>query len=180
MTPWPVFKALNDIFHFVADMAAEEGSAKCSVYVSREINTLTEDWSDWADEGEYVFMNPPYGKPTKDNPGVEAFVRKAWVESWRTGVNAVLLLHAKTDTQWWHKYCWKADEIWEVEGRISFINPDTGKPGRTGSTTGQAIVIFRRDRRYQGFRDGPTRKRVDRGMNELRDHLRLRDHPQSK
>ena len=176
MTPDETFKALDSVFHFVADMAADAQSAKCAAFITPELDALVEPWGDWAAPGEYVYINPPYGPPKRTtashpgNPGVGAFVRRAYEEAMATGINVVMLLHAKTDTSWWHEYCWRADEIWEVSGRISFVHPETGRPGKGGPGMGQAVVIFRRDRQFP-LVEGPQRFRVDRKMNQLIDHV---------
>jgi len=168
-TPNDVFDALNKVFYFVADMAAEEGNAKCPIFISKEINALTEDWTHWADPGEAVFLNPPYGLPQKPNPKtgfpgnpcVGAFLKKAYLES-RKGITVVCLIHAKTDTKFWTNWVGRAAEKWMIEGRIRFLDPETGLPARAGPTYGQAVVVFR-----PGYEGPPREIRVNRKMEQI-------------
>ena len=169
-TPWPEYNALDAIFHFVVDLAADEENAKHEVHITEEINCLTEDWTHWMDPGEAGFLNPPYGQEVKPKPekgvignvGVSAFLCKSFYEV-QKGITVVVLVHAKTETQWWIDWAERSTEQWFVKGRIPFIDPLTGKPGRGGPSVGQAILIYDEN----SGKAPPVRKWVNRKMQEV-------------
>ena len=49
----------------------------------------------------------------------------------------------RTDTQWWHEYCMKADTVRFIRGRLKFEGSDNSAPFPS------AIVIFGQYPRYQ-------------------------------
>jgi len=77
-------------------------------------NGLTENW----DTEKLVFVNPPYSslKTTKKHLG---WIEKAFQQSQR-GCTVVLLIPARTDTQWFHDFCLPFGEIEWIRGRIKF------------------------------------------------------------
>ena len=156
-TPWYLYKWLDKKFHFELDPASSDENHKCDIWFTKEEDGLNRDWAMVADS---VFLNPGYGNPEypcKSNckkkrcvergyhnsvyiPGIKDWVRKAFTEAER-GILVTCLLPARTDTRaWWHKYCMKANEIWFIEGRVHFENPDTKK--ETPAPFPSAIVIF--------------------------------------
>lgn len=64
--------------------------------------------------GYTVFCNPPYGKQ------LAKWVRKAYEESRKPNTTIVLLIPARTDTQWFHDYIYGTAEIRFIKGRIKF------------------------------------------------------------
>ena len=74
-------------------------------------------------------MNPPYGKD------IGKWMEKAYNES-LNGVIVVCLIPARTDTKYWHNYCFKASEIRFIKGRLRFGNSNNSAPFPS------AIVIF--------------------------------------
>ena len=76
-------------------------------------------------------MNPPYGRAIKH------WVEKAYTESKR-GATVVCLIPARTDTAYWHDYCFKG-EVRFLRGRLSFSNKGT-------APFPSAVVIFRGDK----------------------------------
>lgn len=52
------------------------------------------------DRYDTIFINPPYSKKTKNHPGVEGFIRKAWEDSKHFRV--VMLLKADMSTDWFN------------------------------------------------------------------------------
>ena len=89
-------------------------------------NSLSQDWS-----GNRVFLNPPYGRALKD------WVKKAYEEGQKDNTMVVMLIPARTDTQYWHDYVMKADEIRFVRGRIKFGDETNSAPFPS------AVVVFR-------------------------------------
>ncbi len=123
-TPQYVFNALNDEFHFELDVCATFENRKCGVYFNKDDNGLTMEWAGTC------WMNPPYGKQ------IYAWMQKAYEESQR-GATVVCLVHARTDTRWWHDWAMKASEIRFVRGRLRFGD------GKQGAPFPSCIVIFK-------------------------------------
>lgn len=69
-----------------------------------------------------VWLNPPYGKHTKD-----------WLAKMHSHRNGIALVFARTDCAWFHNYCAKADAILFLSGRIRFVDglqiTSSGGPG---------------------------------------------------
>ena len=72
-----------------------------------------------------MFCNPPYGR------NIGKWVRKAWVEA-RKGLTVVLLIPARTDTEYYHSYIYgrKNAEIRFVRGRLYFKDEEGNTQGR--------------------------------------------------
>lgn len=125
-TPKDLFDKLDKEFQFTLDPCCTELSALCKKFYTVLDNGLEQDWS-----GDTVFMNPPYGREIKD------WVKKAYIESKR-GATVVCLIPARTDTAYWHDYCFKG-EVRFLRGRLSFSNKGT-------APFPSAVVIFRGDK----------------------------------
>lgn len=87
----------------------------CDRFISAEDNSLSEQWA-WR---RRVWVNPPYGN------GIGNWVEKAYRSAIVIGdreycEHVVMLLPARTDTQWFHDYCLKASEIRFLRGRLCF------------------------------------------------------------
>ena len=119
-TPQDFFDELDAEFHFDLDVAAIPENAKCKRFFTKEDDGLKQEWTGT------VWCNPPYGRK------VGEWVKKA-AESKAT---TVMLLHARTDTKWFHEYCLPKAEIRFVKGRLSF-----GGKGRAPFPS--MLVIFR-------------------------------------
>jgi phage N-6-adenine-methyltransferase len=128
-TPQDFFAKLNHEFRFTLDPCASPQNAKCRRFFTKKQNGLVRDWS-----GERVFLNPPYGYL------IGYWLRKAREESVK-GALVVCLVHARTDTRWWHENVQNiADEVRFVKGRLKFESP-TGK--RSSAPFPSAVVIYR-------------------------------------
>lgn len=114
-TPQDFFDKLNNEFHFALDAAATEKSAKCNKFYTTQTDGLIMPWS--VGVGESVFCNPPYGRT------LGLWVRKAYKES-RNGTIIVLLIPARTDTQYFHDYVYGKAEIRFLRGRLRFEDED--------------------------------------------------------
>lgn len=130
-TPQEFFDKLDAEFHFELDPCATSANAKCRVYYTKETDGLSKDWARY--EGA-VFVNPPYGRE------IGEWVRKAYKEAREYRATVVMLLPARTDTRWWHRWVMKAYEIRFVQGRLYFTDSD-GKTGRAPFPS--AVVVFR-------------------------------------
>ena len=126
-TPQDLFDRLNEEFHFNLDPCATYDNAKCAKYFTPEVDGLSQDWG-----GYTVFCNPPYGKVIGD------WVLKCYLEAHKPNTTVVMLLPARTDTIWFHRYIYtQADEIRFLKGRIRFGNATSSAPFPS------MIVIFR-------------------------------------
>lgn len=104
-TPQVLFDSLNAEFGpFDLDPCCVPETAKCPRYFTPDEDGLAQTW-----EGR-VFVNPPYGRE------IGKWVRKAWEEAQR-GAMVVLLIPARTDTAYWHDYCFRG-EVRFLRGRI--------------------------------------------------------------
>ena len=133
-TPQNLFDYLDKQFKFTLDAAATAENAKCEQFYTKEQDGLLQDWTG------NVWLNPPYGTQ------IEHWMRKAHDSAntgpafkWRppTASVVVALVHARTDTQWWHHWVNKASEVWFIEGRLKFDG------GASSATFPSVLVIFR-------------------------------------
>lgn len=124
-TPQAFFDQLNSEFNFTLDPSSTKENAKCKKFYTEEDDGLVKSW-----DNEVVFCNPPYGRGLKD------WVKKA-SES-RGGV-VVLLVPARTDTQYFHNYIYKKKgvEIRFLKGRLKFGDSKNSAPFPS------MVVIFR-------------------------------------
>ena len=117
-TPQSFFNELNNEFHFTLDPCADEYNHKCERYFTKEQNGLSQSWKD-----EIVFCNPPYGR------GIGKWVEKCFLEVEENDCKcAVMLIPARTDTQWFHKYIYKNAEIRFIKGRLKFGSSKNAAP----------------------------------------------------
>lgn len=117
-TPQPFFDRLNKEFHFTLDPCASHENHKCDKYYTTEDDGLSKSWV-----GETVFMNPPYGRVIKD------WVKKAYYSGIKENTVVVGLLPARTDTTWFHNYCYLPNvEIRFLRGRLKFSNSKNSAP----------------------------------------------------
>lgn len=124
-TPDSVYLPLHKEFDFTLDAAASETNAKCKRFFTEQQNALKQDW------GKHrVWLNPPYGRI------IAAFMKKA-SEAAAQGALVVLLVPARTDTKWFHRYVNGKAEVRLMEGRITFIGAKAPAPFPT------MLVIFR-------------------------------------
>jgi site-specific DNA-methyltransferase (adenine-specific) len=122
-TPNDFYEELNKEFNFTLDPCCTKENAKCSKYFTKEDDGLEQDWSK-----DIVFMNPPYAREIK------YWVKKAYEESLK-GATVVCLIPARTDTSYWHDYCFKGD-VRFLRGRLKFSN-------KGSAPFPSAVVIFK-------------------------------------
>lgn len=107
-TPADFFTALDDEFGFTLDPCATPHNAKCRRYYTKADNGLVQDWG-----RHTVFCNPPYGRHIGD------WVKKCFLAS-KAGATVVLLVHARTDTRFFHNWMYGKAELRFVRGRLKF------------------------------------------------------------
>lgn len=127
-TPRQLFQMLDREFTFYLDVCSSGGNRTGTpTWYSYPQDALQLPWNRGFGN---VWVNPPYGRETVE------WVKKALVESAPNCV-VVMLLPARTDTIWFHKYCLKG-EIRFLQGRLCFDdNPRKRAPFPS------MIVIFR-------------------------------------
>ena len=135
-TPPAVFAALNAEFNFKVDVAASRHNALCDIHISDEENALTRDWtpdnSGWA--GCYVWCNPPYSD-------IGPWVKKA-AEQAAKGIGTVMLVMMDQSVGWFKDAFQTCQEVrLIIGGRLSFIEPTTGKPA-AGNNKGSMFLIW--------------------------------------
>lgn len=117
------FDKLNAEFNFTLDPCADLENHKCKKYFTKEMDGLKQSW-----DGERVFCNPPYGRKIKD------WVKKSCESNAEC---VVMLIPARTDTQYFHEYIYGKAEIRFVKGRLKFGNSKNAAPFPS------MVVIFR-------------------------------------
>lgn len=126
-TPQDFFDKLNEEFNFTLDPCADDFNHKCEKYYTKEQDGLAQDWS-----GESVFCNPPYGRD------ISKWVRKCFEEVYNGKCKlAVMLIHARTDTKWFHDYIYHRAEVRFVRGRLKFGGSKENAPFPS------MVVVFR-------------------------------------
>ena len=123
-TPQATFDALNREFSFTLDPCASATNYKCPRYFTKADNGLVQDWGTSS-----VFCNPPYGR------GIADWMAKA-DEASRLGATVVMLVPARTDTRWFHKFA-ITREVRFLQGRLKFGNATHAAP------FGCILVVFR-------------------------------------
>lgn len=149
-TPEYIFDWLNEEFHFDLDVCANELNHKCNWWFGYNKNLFIDGlkviWMGGSaahNNGIIVgqefdklicWMNPPYSDPYP-------WVKKAYEES-QKGCTVVCLLPADTSTKWFHEYVLNKAEVRFVQGRIKFVDPETGKDTDNAPKFGSIIAIY--------------------------------------
>ncbi len=94
--------------HPTLDVCATIQNTKFPKYHTIHEDALTVQWT------EDFFMNPPYSEITP-------WMKKAYEEHKKHNVTALILVFAKTDVNWWHKYVENKAEVHFQRGRIRFL-----------------------------------------------------------
>ena len=116
-TPTDFFTKLNNEFNFTLDPCADEINHKCEKYYTKETNGLLQSW-----KGERVFCNPPYGRE------IFKWAEKCYYEYMHGAQIIVLLVPARTDTKWFHKYVYEKAELRFIKGRLKFGDSKNSAP----------------------------------------------------
>lgn len=114
-TPQDFFGRLDAEFHFTLDACALPENAKCPRYYTPDQDGLSKPWAGT------VWCNPPYGRQ------IGRWVEKA-AQSASEGATVVMLLPARTDTKWFHRYIYGKAEIRFVAGRLKFGGSKNSAP----------------------------------------------------
>lgn len=124
-TPADFFAVLDDEFGFSLDPCATRLNAKCRRYYTKTDNGLVQDW-----QQHTVFCNPPYGRD------IGEWAKKCFLAA-RAGATVVLLVHARTDTRFFHDWIYGKAELRFVRGRLKFGD------GRQSAPFPSLVSIYR-------------------------------------
>lgn len=118
-TPKELFNALDNEFDFDTDLAAAEDNKLCTNRFTEKEDAMLQEWHG------VCYLNPPFGD--KKYP-LKKWIEKAYNESKRNGTTIVMLIPARTNTNWWHEYVMKSKEVRFIKGRPKFIGNIHGLP----------------------------------------------------
>lgn len=133
-TPKHIFNQLNSIFNFTLDAAASDENHLCPIYFKESIfGGLARSW--WKHR---VFVNPPFSEKAD-------WMEKAHNEVLYGDCPLVVMILPSLcmDTVAFHKFVQDKFHYEVLEGRISFIDPETGK-AKSGNNSGTVIVYFKK------------------------------------
>jgi site-specific DNA-methyltransferase (adenine-specific) len=109
-TPLDFYQGLDSIYHFTLDPCSTSDNAKCKKFFTAKENGLEQSW-----KGETVFINPPYSN-------ISDWAKKCNYEYIRNNATTVMLIPARTDTDYFHLYCMEATSYGFVHHRLCFEN----------------------------------------------------------
>ncbi len=132
-TPQWLVNWLDAQYDFACDAAASHDNALFDTYYTA-VNSAFDN--DWRLPGGDVFCNPPFSAGMK-----EKFLAKAF-EEMRRGVTSVFVIPADPSNKCWLDHIFgKATKITIINGRVKFLDPETGLESKAG--IGTAIVEFK-------------------------------------
>lgn len=126
-TPQYLYDWYNTRYTFTHDVAASDLNHKAPLWFTEAQDSLVQPW------GARNWCNPPYSN-------IMPWVEKAIAETAR-GNTTVMLIPADTSVAWFKKAFDNCYSCEFINGRISFINADTGKP-QSGNNKGSVVFIF--------------------------------------
>jgi len=112
---------LHEEFSFTVDCCADESNHKLQRYWSKKEDGLSKNW-----DGERVWCNPPFGRH------IGVWTKKALESHCIT----VMLVPAKTETDWWCDHVLNATEIRFIRKRLNYKGG--GRP-----FFASVVVVFR-------------------------------------
>jgi len=113
------------------DVCATKENTKCKNFITEQEDSLLFEWT------QTFFMNPPYSK-------IDKFMKKAYYQHLKHGVEGLILIFAKTDTKFWHSYVENKAEIHFIKGRIKFYK--NGYPTKNSAPYPSCFLIYRLQR----------------------------------
>jgi phage N-6-adenine-methyltransferase len=98
------------------DAAASPTNNVCDPYLTAEDDGLTKAWDPCISQGGLIWVNPPYGRTH-----TPAWIEKALtaVLDSKKGAHVAVLIPARTETTWFHKFCLRGD-VYFLKGRVHF------------------------------------------------------------
>lgn len=126
-TPASIFDPLNKEFLFTLDVASSAENCLVPQFLTETEDAMKTEWGN-----AVCWLNPPYGR---------GYPLKKWVERGygqsKNGATVVMLIPARTNTNWFHDICLKYAEVRFVKGRPKFKGAIYGLPQPL------CVVIFR-------------------------------------
>lgn len=111
-TPWPFIKACEDKFGPLTwDLAATEANRKAPLWLSPEMNSLTQNW--YVLSPGLCWLNPPYAQITP-------WARKC-AEEVQLGARILLLVPFSGGANWFKDLVWPYADVYSI-GRLVFDN----------------------------------------------------------
>jgi len=141
-TPPEVFDPLHAEFDFDLDVSASAGANRVPRFLGPGSSLATNALIvDWISLGKVIWANLPYTRT------LSRWFEKVLAAS-TSGATVVVLILARTDTKWWHRYAMRAAEQRFIEGRISFLRASgarhVDKNGRSiGAPAPSVVLVFR-------------------------------------
>ena len=132
-TPQPFFDALNQVFKFTLDAAANQHNTKCERFLT---DALNQSWDG------VVFINPPYSRGM-----LRLFINRARSQSVRPKCKQIVVL-MPADTSVKH-FPWDADALCWLNFRLTFGAGDGG--GLDAAPFSNVLAMF----------GVPTAKQID-------------------
>lgn len=133
-TPQSLFDRLHAQCEFTLDVCATDANAKLPKYFTKSDDGLSKSW-----QGHTFWMNPPYGR------GISDWVKKALLESIEGGCRGVALIHARTDTRWFHDWVYNRVRLEFIRGRLRFElggNPIRDSRGNAMSAPFPSLLCY--------------------------------------
>lgn len=121
LTPPHIFKPLG---HFDLDPCAPKNAPWVIADTNYTMNGLSQFWRG------FVWCNPPYGRETAK-----------WLNKMKSHNNGIALVFARTDTNMFHNYVFKADAILFLKGRLTFYTID-GKKSSNRAGAPSCLVAY--------------------------------------
>jgi phage N-6-adenine-methyltransferase len=118
-TPDDLFVPINAEFGFTLDAAANQQNARAPKFFTIQDDGLSQDWGK-----NIVWLNPPYGEKAAK---LSDWIKKS-LDASIQGATVVLLIPARTNTNWFHDLCLKHGEVRFIRGRPKFGGAKHGLP----------------------------------------------------
>lgn len=135
-TPPALFNKLNEIFNFTLDAACTTEDCLCprGLHFDRGVDALSCSW-----QKHRVFCNQPFSKKAQ-------FIEKAYNEVINGDCPIVVMILPSNcqDSKAFQKYIKKNFFYETLQGRVSFIDPNTMQPLKQNNS-GTTIVYFKKD-----------------------------------
>lgn len=128
-TPQFIVDWLKSLYPIDIDLCASPSNAKCEKYLTKEMEALTMEWSQF---GSFGFCNPPYSN-------IKPWIDKA-VKEKDKGFTTVMLIPTPNGESYYHDVFRHASDIIFITGRLSFLDSNFNPKG--GNTRGSCVVIF--------------------------------------
>lgn len=127
-TPQAFFDALHKHFNFTVDVCASPHNYKLDRYFDEATDGLARSWF-----METVWCNPPYGRALPK-----------WIDKITTQApgcdNIVLLVFARTDTQWFHRAIQSGPKVCFLKKRLKF--EDNNRVSGDGAFAPSCLFIW--------------------------------------